>query len=351
MDVKRLDDDTMLQILGCLDTDEDVARAGAVCRSWHRLVVDGRLWRRLCMIRFPELEVFREVAEQSSGVDCTTVELSKSRSEEDILRREHKVFCDFYYSLMRTSSTRSSYIWNALHASSTDNPNEEVIQTLYPHPKRLSSGSPSYWSSTGQKLETVPEFLTYRMVTPLCVVEEIKLRPFEAFFQYGSPIYSPKFVRFYFGYQACRAPGGHSWSNPHPDGNYVWKYVSPMYPVEQADSLQTFRLPRPVVCIGGIFQVELIGRVQKQSTDQLYYICICHVSAQGRSLQRYDFEIKDPKSFVLKSLSKPIEEEKEEEEVEEFFRDEEDEEFFRRLRPELIVWGRPVFEDDDLEEY
>jgi hypothetical protein len=36
--------------------------------------------------------------------------------------------------------------------------------------------------------------------------------------------------------------------------------------------LQKFKLPEAVLCIGGILQVELLGRVQKQEMDGLYYI-------------------------------------------------------------------------------
>lgn len=36
--------------------------------------------------------------------------------------------------------------------------------------------------------------------------------------------------------------------------------------------MQVFKLPRPVLCIGGILQVDLLGRVQTQEMDQLYYI-------------------------------------------------------------------------------
>lgn len=41
---------------------------------------------------------------------------------------------------------------------------------------------------------------------------------------------------------------------------------------EQESSLQKFKLPEPVICIGGILQVELLGRVQRQEMDSLYYI-------------------------------------------------------------------------------
>ena len=41
---------------------------------------------------------------------------------------------------------------------------------------------------------------------------------------------------------------------------------------EQENSLQNFKLPEPVVCIGGILKIELLGRVQRQEMDDLFYI-------------------------------------------------------------------------------
>ncbi|KAI7737578.1 hypothetical protein M8C21_027449, partial [Ambrosia artemisiifolia] len=45
-----------------------------------------------------------------------------------------------------------------------------------------------------------------------------------------------------------------------------------------------FKLPEPVICIGGYLQVELLGRVQKQASDDKYYFCVAHVQAIGRIL-------------------------------------------------------------------
>lgn len=42
--------------------------------------------------------------------------------------------------------------------------------------------------------------------------------------------------------------------------------------MKQENELQKFKLPEAVLCIGGILQVELLGRVQKQEIDGLYYI-------------------------------------------------------------------------------
>lgn len=42
--------------------------------------------------------------------------------------------------------------------------------------------------------------------------------------------------------------------------------------MKQENRLQKFKLPEPALCIGGILQIELLGRVQKQEMDGLYYI-------------------------------------------------------------------------------
>lgn len=42
--------------------------------------------------------------------------------------------------------------------------------------------------------------------------------------------------------------------------------------MKQENRLQKFTLPEPAFCIGGILQIDLLGRVQKQEMDGLYYI-------------------------------------------------------------------------------
>nr|DAD18795.1 TPA_asm: hypothetical protein HUJ06_020258 [Nelumbo nucifera] len=77
--------------------------------------------------------------------------------------------------------------------------------------------------------------------------------------------------------------------------NFVWTYVSPEFQMTQENCLQKFKLPEPVLCIGGILQIELLGRVQKQDTDGLFYICVSHVQVIGCSVSpAFDVEILDP---------------------------------------------------------
>jgi len=143
----------------------------------------------------------------------------------------------------------------------------------------------------------------------LSVVHEVKIHPFKAYFQMGSPIYSANKVRFRFGYcYSSSSPGfnsslldGSMSTDRSPCEDYVWTYISQEYPVVQEDELQSFKLPRPVLCIGDILQVELLGRVQKQEMDGLYYICVRHVYVVGRPISSISFEVQgQPRQYVLK---------------------------------------------------
>lgn len=40
----------------------------------------------------------------------------------------------------------------------------------------------------------------------------------------------------------------------------------------QEKCFQRFNLPEPVLCVGGYMQIQLLGRVQRQEMDDLFYI-------------------------------------------------------------------------------
>ncbi|XP_008795387.1 F-box protein At4g00755-like isoform X2 [Phoenix dactylifera] len=223
--------------------------------------------KNLCLRICPEVSNFTRVIELRSSDKSMEVG-SSTAIEWESLEREHKVYTNLSYCLVSPKGKRDCIV-DAISASSTDNyPDESIDNTLEPSDK--VDARPSYWSSGGQIDPGVPETLTYRLVSKLCIIDEIKIQPFKAFFQFGNPIYSAKSVRFRMGHSA--------------DDNYSWIYVSPEFPMVQENVLQSFKLPRPVLCIGGIVQIELAGRVQKQAIDGLYYICVCHVQVIGRPL-------------------------------------------------------------------
>ncbi|XP_035539455.1 F-box protein At4g00755-like isoform X2 [Juglans regia] len=164
----------------------------------------------------------------------------------------------------------------------------------------------SYWSSKGQSNPAVPETLVYKLADDFCVITEINLRPFQVYFHEGLPIYSAKSVRFRMGHPKSPTDSGNDllgYSLPDSvDDKFIWTYTSQEFPMAQESHLQKFRLPEPVLCVGGILQIELLGRVQRCEIDGLYYICISFVQVLGRPLSpALGVEILEPcGKFVLK---------------------------------------------------
>ncbi|MBA0773685.1 hypothetical protein Gotri_008942 [Gossypium trilobum] len=222
--------------------------------------------------------------------------------ELECLRKNHRI----YTLLARAFNpfVRKDCISEAVIASSTDNyPEESIHNTLEPF-DRIDTRA-SYWSSEGQNNPAVPETLLYKLMTKMCIVTEIHVQPFQAYFQYGFPIYSSKAVRFRMGHKLqSEMTDSSTSSNKWADDEFIWTYTSPEFPMVQENCLQKFKLPEPVLCIGGYMQVELLGRVQRQEMDGLYYICISHVQAVGRPLlPRFDIEMLDSSGrYALKYL-------------------------------------------------
>ncbi|XP_073111943.1 F-box protein At4g00755 [Elaeis guineensis] len=279
--------DTSTTVFMFLDDPADIVRASAVSRSWRRFVIVSGFSKNLCLRICPEASNFTRITEVSSSQKAVKVGPSTA-VEWESLEREHKVYTYLSYCLVSPKGKRNCSI-EAISASSTDNyPDESILNTL--EPREEVDARPSYWSSGGEADPGVPETLTYRLVSKLCIIDEIKVQPFQAFFQLDDPIYSAKSVRFRMGHSRLSQGTGTSvtegYANSHgaANDNYNWTYVSPEFPMVQENVLQSFKLPRPVICIGGIVQIELLGRVQRQATDNLYYICVCHVQVIGRPL-------------------------------------------------------------------
>ncbi|KAL5565519.1 hypothetical protein UlMin_028683 [Ulmus minor] len=297
-----LEPDMSLQILHSLEDPVDLVRISAVSRSWWHFVVANGLCKQLCLRMFPQLLKVACVIEidNSETEGCGEAGSSSNQSQWESLARDHRV----YAFLLRGSRSfgAGNCISAAISASSTDNyPEESIRNTL--DPREVVSRRASYWSSKGQKNSEVPETLVYKLVSDFCIIDEIQIKPFEAFFQLGLPIYSAKAVRFRLGY--CKSPmqlESNSMDESCHDDKCIWTYTSQVFPMIQANCLQSFKLPEPVLCIGGYLQIELLGRVQRQEMDGLFYICISHVKVLGRSLSpAFGVNVLDPSGqFELK---------------------------------------------------
>lgn len=287
--------DISISVLTHLDDLADIVRMSSVSRSWRHFVIENGFCKKLCIRMFPEVSRFKHVVEVANSMELIVG--SSNSFEWKRLEEEHRAYAHLGRSLTSPMKLRGC-IETSIRASSTDNfPEENIENTLDPSEK--VDGRPSYWSSIGEEDPEVSETLTYKLKSQLCVVYEIKIKPFKATFQFGHPIYSSKAVRFRMGHAKSaldlrnmgQLVAGQRCTD---DDNYIWTYVSPTFQMEQVNCLQKFTLPKPVICIGGILQIELLGRIQKQEMDELYYICVCHVEVIGQPLSPvFDNEILD----------------------------------------------------------
>ncbi|KAK1262614.1 F-box protein [Acorus gramineus] len=281
--------DMSINVFSLLDDPKVLVRAGAVSRSWRRFVIENAFCKKLYMRIFPEASCLMHVVEVENASENAEAG-SSSSAEWESLEREHRVYALLLaQSLSSQAEISKACIIEPVSASSTDNfPDESIVNTLEPNDR--VHRRPSYWSSDGERDPGVPESLTYRLKSKLCFVSEISVQPFQAFFQHGHPIYSSKAVRIRMGYSKnseetnLQTVEQTKLKRRFDDDDYIWTYVSPEYPMAQENILQSFKLPRPVICVGGIVRIELLGRVQKQDMDGLYYICVCHVQVIGRPL-------------------------------------------------------------------
>ncbi|KAG8390293.1 hypothetical protein BUALT_Bualt01G0068500 [Buddleja alternifolia] len=292
--IEWLGQDLSMKILMCLNDISDLVRASAVSSSWRKFVITKGLCKQLCVRMFPEASHLANVVEIKNTFEpmATGTDIS---SQLTCLESEHRAYASLSRGL--TAFTRKNCISDALFASSTDNyPVESIKNTL--EPSETVDNWASYWSSKGSN-SAAPETLIYKLVAQLCLVTEVHIHPFQAYFQFGFPIYSAKAVRFQMGYPNPLTVENDDREDfmdvkEFSEDKFVWTYTSPEFPMAQENHLQKFKLPEPVLCIGGILKVELLGRVQTQESDGLYYICITNVQAVGRPLSpAFDVEMLD----------------------------------------------------------
>ncbi|GLT84516.1 hypothetical protein SLE2022_027410 [Rubroshorea leprosula] len=295
--------DMSVKIFTRLDDPSDVVRVSCVSRSWRDFVIANGLAKHLCLRMFPQLSGVDHVVEPASMAE-SLVAVGSSNMEWETLKKEHRAYAFLAQGFM-SFPEEEKCISEAIIASSTDHfPQERIDNTL--EKNDTVGGRASYWSSKGYSNPAVPETLTYKLVADLCVVTEIRIKPFKAYFQWGFPIYSAKSVRFRMGHLKTYIDDLMDESCLNSVGNkFVWTYTSQEFPMAQEDCLQSFKLPEPVLCIGGILQIELQGRVQTQQMDGLFYICVAHVQVVGRPLSpAFGVEILEPsENFVLKAFS------------------------------------------------
>uniref|UniRef100_A0A7N0T475 F-box protein n=1 Tax=Kalanchoe fedtschenkoi TaxID=63787 RepID=A0A7N0T475_KALFE len=280
--LKLLDADAAIMIFNRLDAPADLVRASLVSHAWQDFVIDRGLGKQLGLKKYPQLSCIARVA-MVNGKEMPSDVGSSSSMEWERRKRDQIVYTSLAHLL--DLATKWSCIVEAISASSTDNHPEESIDNTLIQSDRVEQRA-SYWSSKGQSNPDVPERLIYKLKSSLCLINEVYIQPFQAYFQLGYPIYSSRSVRFRMGYP--KFPLDFDLEDVRlmefTDQDFVWNYTSPEFPMSQERSLQKFQLPEPALCIGGFLLIELLGRVQRQEMDYLFYICVSHVRADGMSL-------------------------------------------------------------------
>ncbi|KAK1559420.1 hypothetical protein Q3G72_014312 [Acer saccharum] len=294
-----LDPDMSSKIFMCLEDPSDLVRVSTVSPFWQQHVIANGLCKQLCLRLFPRLSKVDNVIELMSSTKNPAEVGSSNFTEWESLKKEHRAYA--FLARGFTSFAVKQLIVEPIAASSTDNfPTENIYHTLNPSKRARRI---TYWSSEGQRNPAVPETLTYKLDGDLCLINEINIQPFQVFFQRGRPIYSAKAVRFRMGHvKQPKPPVGPPLDVLHSIHDcFVWTYTSEEFPMAQENRLQNFKLPEPVLCIGGIMQVELLGRVQKQEMDSLFYICVALVQIVGRSLApAFSVDIDEHAKLTLK---------------------------------------------------
>lgn len=181
--------------------------------------------------------------------------------------------------LSQAPPSARSLLAEALHATSTDNPTEAVGNTLKSAAEVAALDAahrPSYWSSGGSATRDGEDCVTYRLAAEVCVVHAFALRPYQATWQLGLPVYSP--LRVVAHLESLDEEAGYGLRSG------ARSYASPAFTVARDPSLQTFTLPRPVLCVGGVLRLQLCGRATAQHSDLRWYVCLAHARAIGTPL-------------------------------------------------------------------
>jgi len=281
--------DTSATVFTLLDDPADLARASAVSRSWRRFVIENQFSKIQCLRAYPEVASFTDIEVGSSG-GVGQDDRTCARAEFEKLERDHRVYMHLGHGLLLPYNTKNCTN-RCIGPSSTDRYPDEAMENTLTTTDRVGR-TPSYWSSRGHRDPVaVVEFLIYGLQSDLCLVNEIKVKPMKVFFRDDQPIYSAKRVRFQMGYpksplQSETLVYGENEGWHIADSNYIWTYKSPEFTMLQENVLQSFKLPHPVLCIGGVVKIELLGGVVKDAYDGRYYICVSHVQVVGKPLSR-----------------------------------------------------------------
>ncbi|KAL0904315.1 hypothetical protein M5K25_026407 [Dendrobium thyrsiflorum] len=214
--LERLGPDLSATVLRCLDDPTDLVRSASVSQSWHRFVITNGFCKKLCLRMTPEM-----------------------------LASEHRIFAYLGHRIVSPRFLTEITTESIAVSTTTDR-----IENMLPNNLGLNMFS-SYRSSKGKFL------LNFRLSCKFCVVHEIKMQLLQAVIYFCGHISSTvETLRFRLGHMRDE--------NATPEesllGNFVWTYVSPEFSIIETDDFQSLKLQRPVICIDGVLQIELLSR-------------------------------------------------------------------------------------------
>ncbi|KAJ3125581.1 hypothetical protein HK098_008370 [Nowakowskiella sp. JEL0407] len=165
----------------------------------------------------------------------------------------------------------------AVASSTFDDAGQVAENTL--HRNRM------FWSSTGNPEPLIADCLIYTLLPPMGGVSRIEITAYQDVSDQGMPIYAPQFLRISIGF-------GPNISHMH--------YVGDVIPVQ--NSTETIVIELGNLVIGTYLRVDLYGRHQTHSSNDLFYTCISLVQCFGAPILHHHLASEFPHTF--KSLSK-----------------------------------------------
>ncbi|KAI8920322.1 hypothetical protein DFJ77DRAFT_452188 [Powellomyces hirtus] len=279
------------RILTLVDT-ASLPTISRVSKRWHTLNEDPSVWR--IRILKPSLVHKRttsdghgEIGEDGSYLKAfsrfypppdgiiPTTDVQESNTGEDISRSRkagHRIrFLDFvvepkqvFIELGKIAcmglNQKMPLLDSGIAASSEDDPTLQSIEST------LDQNAQSFWSSKGSATPGSSEWLTYKLVQPICVVESLSIVPYKATYQRGMPIYAPREIEIRVGF------------TPDPEQMH---YRSRVFPVQNQNVEQWFPLS-PHLVVGGYLHLKMVGRYQTQPGDNLWYTVLQTVHCVGK---------------------------------------------------------------------
>ncbi|GLT84522.1 hypothetical protein SLE2022_027470 [Rubroshorea leprosula] len=333
-----LNNDVLEKIVRHLDDPSDIVRVSCVSREWRYFVIANGFAKHLCLRMFPQLSRVDHVVEPASMAK-SLVAVGPSNMERETWKKEHKP-CAFFARgfperQMVVAVGPSNMEWETLKkrcracgfwargfmsfpekqmdvAVGTSNLEWETLKKEHRAYAFLARGFMSFPEKRMVKVRyrasyenpVFPIILTYKLVDDICVVTEIRKKIFRGppHFQSQWGMDSAKSIQFRMGHLNSFNDDNplHKLSPDSLGDKFVWTYTSPEFPVVQEDLSQSFKLPEPVLCIGGRLQIVLRGDGSFNFIGRTP-----HFKVFGRPLSpAFKAEMLGPSgNFVLKALS------------------------------------------------